>query len=296
MHRHVVTVFVMLSVVVILVTTHYSFKVWKLHSKNHCIKKASGGKGHISAKSRKVAQHRCPSREAMPVSTWQASLPVPTAEDVHPCWGHRVEGVQPCHLLGRWEPSAEQDLKAEIPAIELVGPDSTKEDIAETYCDMYQLWRLLGELPCDDETEEVLCQEILDSIKECLWCMGVPTLLGEGLSQYPAGTSWCNPQTNYSARIHATYDRFKNIKWDSCGEALAIVRDAHQQVLAATAPLEDKIERLSCFLSHGHWCSGSCQCSGSHRCSGSCQWSSWTVSYQIQVPKAASCQGESTRR
>ena len=36
---------------------------------------------------------------------------------------------------------------------------------------------------------------------------------------------------------------------DSCEESLAVVRDANQQALVATALLEDKIDRLSCSLS-----------------------------------------------
>ena len=38
----------------------------------------------------------------------------------------------------------------------------------------------------------------------------------------------------------------------SSEEAFAIVRDTHQQAFVATALLEDKIERLSFSLSHGH--------------------------------------------
>ena len=70
--------------------------------------------------------------------------------------------------LGRWEPSVEQDMKAEPSAIELVSPDSTREEIAEIYHDVYQLQRSLGMMSCDEEMEACLCQEILDSIKECL--------------------------------------------------------------------------------------------------------------------------------
>ena len=112
--------------------------------------------------------------------------------------------------------------------------------------------------------EEHLHQEVLDSVKECLWCKWIPVLLREELSWHPTSAPRHNPQADYSTRNHATYDRFRNMKRDSCEEALAVVRDAHWQVLAAMALLEDKIGRLSCSLSHGH------QCSGSHRCLGSC--------------------------
>ena len=41
--------------------------------------------------------------------------------------------------------------------------------------------------------------------------------------------------------------------WGFCEEALAVVRDAHWQALAATVLLEDRIERISHSVSCGHW-------------------------------------------
>ena len=80
------------------------------------------------------------------------------------------------------------------------------------------------------------------------------------------------------------------MKRDSCEEALAVVRDAHWQALAAGALLEDKIGRLSHSLSCGCWCSGSCRHLGNH-------WQrSQNASCQIRVPQVASPQGEPTRR
>ena len=63
--------------------------------------------------------------------------------------------------------------------MELIFPESTREEIAEIYWDVYLLQRSHGELPCDEKTEEFLHQEILDSIKEHLWCKWDPALLGE---------------------------------------------------------------------------------------------------------------------
>ena len=34
---------------------------------------------------------------------------------------------------------------------ELISPESTKQEIAEIYCDMYQLQRLPGEMVCDEK-------------------------------------------------------------------------------------------------------------------------------------------------
>ena len=120
---------------------------------------------------------------------------------------------------GRWEPSVEQDLEVEPSAIELVSPESTREEIAEIYCNVYQLCRLPGTMPGDEEMEAHLCQEILDSIKECLQCKQVPALLGEEPSWHPVGIPRLDPQADSSARNYATYDRFRDMKWGSCEEA-----------------------------------------------------------------------------
>ena len=63
--------------------------------------------------------------------------------------------------------------------MELTQPDSFWEGIADIYQDVYQLWRLLGKMLCDEETEACICQEMLDSVKEHLWCKWLPTLPGE---------------------------------------------------------------------------------------------------------------------
>ena len=74
-----------------------------------------------------------------------------------------------------------------------------------------------------------------------------------------------DPQAKFQARNHTTYDRFRDMNQNSHEEALAVARDAHQWASVAAGLLEDKIERMSCSLSH------SCQCSRSWRCSCSCQ-------------------------
>ena len=189
------------------------------------------------------------------------------------------------------EPWPEWDLEVELSTVELICPTPIREESAEIYQDVYQQWRSPVKLLCDGETEELLCQEILDSIKECLQCKWVPTLLGEELSHHPTSTSRCDPQADYSAQNCDTYDQFKDMTQGSCEEALAVVRDAHQQALAATALLEDKIERLNLSLSCSCQCSGSHECSGSHRHSASHWWRSWTGSHQTKVPQVKSCQG-----
>ena len=76
-------------------------------------------------------------------------------------------------------------------AVELVCPESTREEITEIYHDVYQLQRSLGKSPYDEEMEEEHHhQDILYSIKECLkhkWRR-------EGLSWLPNGAPSHDPQ------------------------------------------------------------------------------------------------------
>ena len=128
---------------------------------------------------------------------------------------------------GRQEPSAESGMEGESAMIQLTRPDSSWEDIADLYCDVYQLRRLPGRMLCDKETEACICQEILDSVKEHLWHKWLSTLLGEELRWTPASIHRLNPQANFQARNHAIFDRFMNARQDSCDEALAVAGDAH---------------------------------------------------------------------
>ena len=174
--------------------------------------------------------------------------------------------------------------------MELISPESTREDITEIYHDMNQLQKLPGEMLCDEEREAHICQEILDSVKECLWHKQFPALLVEEPRSSPASIPRLDPQTKYNAWNYATYDRFRDVKQGSCEEALAVARDVHQWVLAAAAMLKDKIEGMSCSLSCSHQCFRSC------RHSGSCWQRSCTMGHQTKVPQVVSHHGDPARR
>ena len=109
---------------------------------------------------------------------------------------------------GRWEPLVGWSKEGESTMMELARCDSSWEDIANLYCNVYQLRRLLGKMVCNDEMEAHICQEILDSVKECLQCKQLSTLLGEEPGQNPAGIPRLNPQAKFHTRNCATYDRF----------------------------------------------------------------------------------------
>ena len=87
---------------------------------------------------------------------------------------------------------------------------------------LYQLQMLPGTNPCDAETEERVCQEILDSIKECLWHRQDCAQPEEELRQNSTSTSRPDPQAEYRDRMHSMYDHYKDLKERSCKEALAV--------------------------------------------------------------------------
>ena len=141
----------------------------------------------------------------------------------------------------------------------------------------------------NEATEDHLQKEILDSdqrmpLEQVAICPARGWTMME--SSWP---SWPKPQTQFSAMNHDNYRRPMARRDESCEEVLAVVRDAHWQVLAALALLEDKIERLRCSFSHRH--SGTCKHSGSCWHSGG-QRRSWTVDSQARVFQGASCHGQ----
>ena len=99
--------------------------------------------------------------------------------------------------------------------------------------------------------EEHICQEILDSIKECLWNKQPSTLLEAEQRWRLANAHRPDPQAEFAAMHHTTYEQFATRQWDSCKEALALTRYAHQHALVAVAILEEKMEWMSHSLSTG---------------------------------------------
>ena len=76
------------------------------------------------------------------------------------------------------------------------------------YHNVYQLWRLLGRKDCDEGAEECIHWDILDSIKEHLWCKqpSAPPEVEQRWS--PANAPRPDPQAELTARNCATYERF----------------------------------------------------------------------------------------
>ena len=181
----------------------------------------------------------------------------------------------------QWQPSPKWDLGAEPSTMDLIGPQMSQAKIRVIYNQVYKLQKLPGRSPHDEETEERIHQEILDSIKEHLWHRWVPTQVEEELKQSPTSTSKTDTHAEFQARTHATYNHYKNMWQDSCKKALAVARDAHWWALAAMIILEEIIE----WLSHSVSC----------RWSGSCRHRSWSAGHPLQAPWTEPCYGGPVR-
>ena len=116
-----------------------------------------------------------------------------------------------------------------IPAIQLVGPETSKEEQQELYLEVYKLHRLPGSPP----GEPALLEEVLSSLKDC-----------QGWREERASAATARPclADCHPLRTGAP----QKGKRDSLVErSLATICEAHQKVLATAATLKEEIERLS---------------------------------------------------
>ena len=131
---------------------------------------------------------------------------------------------------GCWQKLPQLNPEVGIPAVQLVGPETSKEELQELYLEVYKLHRLPGSPP----GEPALLEEVLSSLEDCQgW-------RGERTSAATARPCLANP---HSSRSRAPWKE----KGDSLVErSLATIQEAHQKALAMVATLEEEIERLSC--------------------------------------------------
>ena len=134
-----------------------------------------------------------------------------------------------------------------------MGPKSTWEEIWVVYNEVYQLKRAPSMNLCNVDMMENIHQEILNSIKECLWHRWECAQPEEDPGQRSASASRLDHQYEFQQRVHATCNHFRDLKEGSCEQTLAVAWDTHSWVLVAVVLLEDKIEKLSHSISHGHW-------------------------------------------
>ena len=149
--------------------------------------------------------------------------------------------------------------------MELICPNSQHQDFDDLYRDVYQLHRLPGWGRCEEATEEQLCQEVLDSIKEHLRVKQPPAQPEKQWMQLLANAHRPDPCMAFAAMNCETYE-----------EMMALARDTQQWALVAVAILEEQIERISCSTDCWHstscWQSSICWCSANCRSSQSSEW------------------------
>ena len=115
------------------------------------------------------------------------------------------------------------------PAIQLVGPEMSKEELMEIYLEVYKLHRLPGSPP----GEPAIWEEIMAK---------VPDHPHREEDQMHEAAAQSRPRGSHSSRCRTPHRRNDN----SVGQTLITVQEAHQKALATISTLEREIERLHC--------------------------------------------------
>ena len=125
------------------------------------------------------------------------------------------------------------DPQVDISTTQLVGTQTSKEEIQGLYHQVYKLKRLPGAPPCEPERAGELTRDIMSSLKNH------PRQEEDG----PPGvaTYLMQSQTSPGER-EGTLVKVQ----------LAKVRETHQKALATTMGLEEEIEELSHSITHDH--------------------------------------------
>ena len=124
------------------------------------------------------------------------------------------------------------DPEMDISAIQLVGPQTTKEEIQSLYLEVYKQRRLLGSPPGELE----LMEEVVSSFEDC-----------QGQKEKEASGMTVRPQLT-DVQLPRSRTPWRGRKEASVERSLAKVREAHQKALAMAAALEEEIEWLNCPL------------------------------------------------
>ena len=124
--------------------------------------------------------------------------------------------------------------EAGIPAIQLVGPETTKEELLEQYLEVYKLHRLPG----SPLGEPAILKEVLSCLPDHQRCEE---------EEAPAAMAQSHAEGSHSSRSHTPC---RGRKEDSIERSLAMVHEAHQKVLATVFTLKEEIERLNCTWAH----------------------------------------------
>ena len=148
-------------------------------------------------------------------------------------WHAAAEGQKEVEWIvcrSHWQNLSQLNPEVGIPAVQLVGPETSKEELQELYLEVYKLHRH----PRSPPGEPALLEEVLSSLKDHQRQKGEK-----------ASTAMVRPHPEYPHSLRSGIPQ--KGKRDSLVErSLATVHEAHQKVLAVVATLEEEIERLSC--------------------------------------------------
>ena len=135
---------------------------------------------------------------------------------------------------GCWQNLPQLNPEAGVPAIQLVGLETSKEELHKLYLEVYKLHRFPGSPP----GEPALLEEVLSSLKD-----------HQGWKREKASAVMARPCPEDLPSLRSGTPQ-KGKKDSLVERSLAMVCEAHQKVLAMVATLEEEIERLSCTQNH----------------------------------------------
>ena len=118
------------------------------------------------------------------------------------------------------------DPEADLFAIQLISPHTSKEELQSLYLEVYKQQRLPGSPPGEPE----LMEEVVSSFDDCQGWRQRRT--PEAMAQYHSTGIW--PPKNCTLK--------RERRESSVKRSLANVRNAHQKALATAAALEEEIE------------------------------------------------------
>ena len=152
-------------------------------------------------------------------------------------WHAAIEGQKEVEQImhqGCWQNMPQLNPEAGIPTIQLVGLETTKEELLKIYLEVYKLHRL----PRSPPGEPAILEEIMASVLDHLLSEEDKTLEA-AVQPHPGGSHSSRSSTPHRRRNDNSVER-----------SLATVCEAHQKALATISTLEKEIERLNHTQAH----------------------------------------------
>ena len=186
---------------------------------------------------------------------WEVGSP-DCSVNLHEMFLHATEQgqkeVEQMICQGHWHSLPNLDLQADVSAVQLVGPQPSKEEFKDLYYQVYKLRRLPESPPWGSERMEKLATKIVSFLIDCLGQKGGRPL--QGLQE--PGLADIQPPRSKTPR--------RGRRDTSTERDLTKAREGHWKALATMAALVEEIERLSWSVTRG-W-PGICAHSRSQDC------------------------------